>query len=87
MFPFAPMPLLDDFLIQYELGQALLLLFILVLPAGYVRGSRKITAINVTTFGLLFIIVPSIGGGSIDYAFLGIILLVLGPVLYATARR
>lgn len=87
MTPLGPLQVLDDFLIQYELGQVLILLFILVLPVGYVRGSRKITAINVIAFGLLFIIVPSIGAGSIDYAFLGIALLVLGPVLYSTARR
>lgn len=87
MIPLGPLQLVDDFLIQYELGQALILLFILALPAGYVRGSRKITAINVTMFGLLFIIVPSIGAGSIDYGFLGIALLVLGPILYATAKR
>lgn len=87
MFPFAPMPLIDDFLVQYNIGQAVLLLFILALPAGYVQGSRKITSINLITFGLLFVIVPSIGGGPVHYAFLGVALLVIGPVLYTTARR
>jgi len=87
MFPFAPMPLVDDFLLNYNVGQAILLLFILSLPAGYVQGSRKITAINFALFGGLFAIIPSIDGGPVYYAFLGIALLVLGPVLYATAKR
>mgnify|MGYP006289153995 CR=1 FL=1 len=87
MLPFAPMQLLDDFLINYNIGQALLLLFVLSLPVGYVRGSRKITAINLALFGAIFVVIPSIGGGSSLFAFLGIALLVLAPMLYATAER
>lgn len=87
MFPFAPMPLVDDFLLNYNVGQAVLLLFLLALPAGYVQGSRKITAINLILFGAIFIIIPSIDGGPSHYAFLGVGLLVLGPMVYATAER
>lgn len=81
------MQFVDNILINYNVGQALLLLFVISLPAGYVQGSRKITAINLMLFGALFIVIPSIGGGEDYYAFLGIALLVLGPVLYATANR
>ena len=87
MSALVPMPLVDDFLINYNIGQVVLLLFILALPVGYVQGSRKITAINTALFGILFIIVPSIGGGPVHYAFLGVGLLVVGPLLYATAGR
>jgi len=87
MLPFAPMQILDDFLINYNVGQAILLVFILSLPVGYVRGSRKITAINFALFGAIFVIIPSIDGGSVLFAFLGVALLVLGPMLYATAER
>jgi hypothetical protein len=87
MLSLVPMQLLDDFLINYNLGQAILLLFVLALPAGYVMGSRKITAINLILFGTLFIVVPSIGGGPSHYAFLGVALLVLGPLLFTTAKR
>ena len=87
MTALVPMPLVDDFLINYNVGQVVLLLFVLALPAGYVQGSRKITAINVMLFGVLFVIVPSIGGGPVYYAFLGVALLVLGPLLYTTARQ
>ena len=86
MLPFAPMPLVDDFLLNYNLGQAFLLLFILSLPAGYVRGSWRITAINFALFGVLFMVIPSIGGGPSHYAFLGLALLVIAPILFATSR-
>ena len=85
--PFVPMPLVDDFLIQYSVGQALLLLYVLSLPAGYVFSSWRITAVNAIVFGVLFLIVPSIGGGSILFAYLGIGLVVLGPMIYATTNR
>lgn len=87
MLPFAPLQIVDNFLIDYEVGHALLLLFVLSLPAGYVQGSRKITAINMALFGALFIVIPSIDGGSDLFAFLGIGLLVLAPMLYAMAER
>lgn len=87
MTALVPMPLIDDFLLNYNIGQVVLLLFVLALPAGYVQGSRKITAINVMLFGVLFIIIPSIGGGPVHYAFLGVVLLVIGPLLYTTARQ
>ena len=84
---FAPMPLVDDFLIQYELGQAILLLFILSLPVGYIQKSWKITGINAILFGVLFTLVPSLGGGPVHYAFLGIALLVIGPMVYISGNR
>lgn len=87
MMPLAPVQLVDDILLNYNLGQVLLLLFVLALPAGYVLGSRRITAINLILFGVIFILVPSMDVGESYFAFLGIALLVLGPLLYTTARR
>lgn len=87
MLELAPLQVIDDVLINYNIGQVVLLLFVLTLPAGYVQGSRKITAINATLFGGLFAVVPSIGGGPNYYAYLGLALLVIGPVLFTTARR
>ena len=83
----APLALINDFLLQFTIGQIVLVLFVLVLPVGYVQGSRKITAINLIAFGVLFAIVPSIGGGATYYAYLGLALLVVAPVLYTTADR
>lgn len=82
-----PLALLNDFILPFNVGQVVLLLFLLTLPVGVVKKSRRITSINVVMFGLLFAIVPSIGGGPSYYAFLGLALLVIGPVLYATADR
>jgi hypothetical protein len=48
--------------------------------------SRKIVAINTTVFGVIFLLTPQ----SLvppHYLFLGIALVVVGPMLYATARR
>ncbi|MAT09200.1 MAG: hypothetical protein MK159_02845 [Halobacteriales archaeon] len=81
-----PMPLLDDFLVNYNLGQVILAMFILSLPVGFVFGSRKITAINVSMFGLLLTLAPSLGGGDVYFGYLGIILLVLGPMIYSIAK-
>lgn len=83
----APLQVIDDFLLNYNVGQVVLLLFVLSLPAGYVQGSRRITGVNLVLFGGLFMAIPSIGGGPTHYVFLGLALLVLGPVLYATAER
>lgn len=86
MLEFAPMALVDDFLIQYNIGQAVLFLFILSIPATLIQ-SQKIFSLNAIAFGLLFVIIPSIGGGPVHFAFLGIALLVIGPLLYTTAAR
>lgn len=87
MFPFVPMPLLDDFLLNYNIGQAVLLLFILTLPAAVAKSSMKILAINAIVFGGLFAIIPSIDGGSVYFAYLGVGLLIIGPMLYVTGKR
>ena len=87
MLPFAPLQVIDSFLLNFNLGQVVLFLFILSLPVGYLQGSRQITAINVALFGVIFIIIPSIDGGPSHYAFLGVALLVVGPMLFVTARR
>ena len=87
MLELAPLQVIDDFLLNFNIGQVVLFLFVLSLPAGYVQGSRKITAINAILFGVLFLVVPSIGGGPGYFAYLGLALLVIGPVLFATARR
>lgn len=87
MFPFAPMPLLDDFLLNYNIGQVVLLLFILSIPAAVAKSSMKILAINAILFGGLFLVIPSIGGGPVHYAYLGVGLLVVGPMLFVTGKR
>lgn len=85
---FTPLPLIDDFLTNYHLGHALLVLFATSVVGSIPLGSRKIVSINALLFGLLFLVTPvsQLGGEPFTYRFLGIALLVVGPVLYTTAR-
>jgi uncharacterized membrane protein YccC len=85
MFPF-PLQVIDRFLLQYNIGQVLLLVFVLALLAALTQRSRKILAIQAITFGLLFAIVPGIGGPSY-YLYLGLGLLFVAPLLFTTADR
>ena len=81
-----PLPLIDDFLINYNVGQALLLLFVLSVLAAIPLGSRKVLSLNAIVFGLLFVLTPS-NLAPLQYKFLGIALLVVAPLLYTTASR
>ena len=86
MIEFAPLPLIDDFLINYNVGQALLLLFVLSVLAAIPLGSRKVLSLNAITFGLIFVLTPA-SLAPIHFKFLGIALLVVAPLLYTTASR
>ncbi|WP_276301889.1 hypothetical protein [Halorussus lipolyticus] len=86
MTQFVPLPLIDDFLINYNVGQALLLLFVLSVLAAIPLGSRKVLSLNAITFGLLFVVTPA-SLAPLHYKFLGIALLVVAPLLYITASR
>ena len=86
MIEFAPLPLIDDFLINYNVGQALLLLFVLSVLAVIPLGSRKMLSLNGIVFGLIFILTP-VSLAPLQYKFLGIALLVVAPLLYVTANR
>jgi len=86
MIEFAiPLQALDKFIVQYNVGQALLLLFILSIPGSLIVGSRKVVALNLLGFGLLFLLSPASLTEEFYYRLLGMVLLVVGPVLYATA--
>ncbi|WP_137285093.1 hypothetical protein [Halorussus salinisoli] len=86
MIEFVPMPLIDDFLLNYNVGQALLLLFVLSVLGAIPLGSRKVLSLNAITFGLLFVLTPA-SLAPLHYKFLGIALLVVAPLLYVTASR
>lgn len=86
MDAFVPLPLVDDFLRPYNIGQVLLLVFVLAVVGSIPLGSRKVLSLNLIIFGLLFLVTP-VSLAPIEYKFLGIALLVASPVLYMTARR
>jgi hypothetical protein len=86
---FTPLPLIDDFLVNYHVGHALLLLFVLSVVGTIPLGSRKIVSINAVLFGLLFLVTPGslIGDDPFTYRFLGLALVIVAPLLYVTARK
>lgn len=86
MEPFTPLPLIDDFLLQFNVGQALLVVFVLAVLGSLPLGSRKAVSLNLVMFGLIFLLTPA-SLAPLHYKFLGIALLVLSPVLYVTADR
>ena len=76
-----PLQLVDDFLMDYHIGHALLLGFVLAVGGGLaVTRSVKLLGVNIILFGLLFIITPT-STMPTEYAFLGIALLVVGPII------
>ena len=81
-----PLQIIDSFLLEYNVGQALLLVFILATVGALPLKSRRIIALNVSLFGLVFIMTPQ-SVAPIHYLFLGIVMLVVGPVLWVTAER
>ena len=86
MIEFVPLPLVDDFLINYNVGQAILLLFVLSILAAIPLGSQKVLSLNAITFGLIFVLTPT-SLAPPHYKYLGIALLVAAPVIYATANK
>jgi len=80
-----PIQLADRLLMEFHVGQFLLATFVLVVLATLPLGSRKIVAANVTLFGLVFALVPS-DLVPLWYLFLGLALLIAGPMLWVTAE-
>ena len=77
---------LDNFLLPYTVGHAVFLLFVLSILGTLPLKSQKVLSVNVIAFGLIFMLTPS-SEAPIQFTYLGIVLLIVGPVLYATARR
>ncbi|MFB6184875.1 MAG: hypothetical protein ABEI96_10000 [Haloarculaceae archaeon] len=91
-----PLQVLDSFLLKINLGDVLLVVYLLGLVATLIQGSRKLFTLHTVLFGLLLLVTPgslfavknlSIFGSVIQYKFFGIVLLVVAPVLFATAKR
>ena len=78
--------LLDNFLLQYNVGQALLLLFVLVMLGTLPLKNKRIVSINAIVFGLIFFLTPS-SMAPIEYKLFGVVLLLVGPMLFVTSSR
>ncbi|ELZ82624.1 hypothetical protein C453_16103 [Haloferax elongans ATCC BAA-1513] len=81
-----PLQLIDSFLLNYNIGQALLLVFILSTVGALPLKSRRILGINTIVFGLIFLLTP-VAIAKPHYLFLGIALLIVGPILFVSGRR
>lgn len=81
-----PLQILDNFLIQYNVGQALLLGYVMVMLGSAPLQSVRLLALNTVLFGVLFLAAP----GSIvpfPYKLLGIGMIVVAPLLYTISSR
>ena len=81
-----PLQVVDSFLLNYNVGQALLLGFVLATVGILPLKSQRLLGINTIVFGLVFALTPQ-SIVPIHYLFLGIALLVVGPLLYTTASN
>ena len=80
-----PLQVVDSFLLNYNVGQALLLVFILVTVGTLPLKSQRLLSVNLIVFGLVFLLTPQ-ALVPFHYMFLGLVLLVVGPLVYVTAR-
>ena len=81
-----PLQVIDKFLLNYNVGQVLLLAFILTTLGTLPLKSQKVLALNVLVFGVVFLLTPQ-ALVPYHYLFLGFALVVVGPMLLVTARR
>ena len=78
--------LVDSILLDYNIGQILLVGFVLTTLGALPLKSQQVIGINTVLFGIIFLITPKSLMPNF-YLFLGITLLVIGPMVYVTANR
>lgn len=81
-----PLQVIDNFLLQFNVGQALLFVFVLATLGVLPLKSRKLLGLHVLTFGLIFLLTPD-SLQPVEYKFFGVALLFVGPFLLITGRR
>lgn len=79
-----PLQVIDGILRQYSVAHVILLLFVFALLAGFVKKSAKLIGLQLTLFGLLFFLTP-ISTHPMWFQYLGLGLIVVGPVVFITA--
>lgn len=76
---------IDAILVDYNIGQFLLLGFVLTTLGALPLKSQQVIGINTILFGVIFVLTPASLLPNV-YLFLGLTLLVIGPMVYITAR-
>ncbi|MEF8776462.1 MAG: hypothetical protein V5A43_08175 [Haloarculaceae archaeon] len=90
-----PLQLVDSFLLNYNVGDALLVLFGVGILATLPLRSAKVLTLHLILFGVIFFMTPGslfavepsgshLLGSNLQYKMLGFLLLTLGPIVYAT---
>ncbi|MFO7834923.1 MAG: hypothetical protein R6V31_12975 [Halohasta sp.] len=74
----------DSILIDYNIGQVLLAGFVLTTLGALPLKSQQVVAVNTMLFGVIFVLTPTTLMPSY-YLFLGLTLIVIGPLVYVTA--
>jgi energy-converting hydrogenase Eha subunit C len=93
---FTPLQVIDSFLLNYNVGDVLLLVTVLGAVGIFLQRSNKILGLHLLSLGLLFLVLP---GGMLEpaagsllpsilmYKLVGLALLVVAPVIYAVSRQ
>ncbi|TSD15011.1 hypothetical protein DP107_03875 [Haloglomus irregulare] len=87
MLPLAPLQVIDNFLLQYNVGQVILALYVFTTLGALPLKSRKIIGLNTVAFGVLFLLTPTPGMQPVHFQFLGIALIFVGPFLFITGKQ
>lgn len=77
-----PLQVIDNFLINYHVGQVLVLVFVLGLLGTLPLRSKTITGSHVAIFGLVFLMTPlGLLGNDVIYRLVGIGFIFIGPMV------
>jgi|APHM01.1.fsa_nt_gi hypothetical protein len=91
-----PLQLIDSFLLNYTIGDVLLLGFVLGAVGILPTRSLKMLGAHTVSIGLLLVLIPasmmapnagSLLTSSFAYKLVGIVLMALAPILYAVGRK
>ncbi|MEA1931815.1 hypothetical protein [Halohasta litorea] len=74
----------DSILLDYNIGQIMLVGFVLTTLGALPLKSQQVIGLNTILFGVIFVLTPSTLMPSY-YLFLGLTLIVIGPLVYVTA--
>ena len=81
-----PLQAVDDLMLELHMGHALIGLLVLAVLGSLPLKSMKILGLNLILVGTIFVLTPvSAAGDEIIYRLIGIGLILIGPMLYATA--
>ncbi len=81
-----PLQFIDAILLEFNMGQILFIGFVLATVGALPLKSQKLIGLNTALFGLIFILTPASMMPDL-YLFLGLTLIVIGPVVYTTASN